>query len=297
MNHSVEIEKDSFLSNHELLDVLKLATDEERLQLKRILLNDKPPYAHILPYTAEKLYVEITSAGGNSLANMFRQQGNSYLDILDDVAKALLKKEHFVRYSDVAIIDNVHEYIYKERKKRNAQAENTLEARTKIIEEVNFQKGLDELRKHRSGRLKHAIEIEEKIIYRVMELSYEKMKPEEKLKFDEAVQAIALEKGLNGKKLSKGVAGLIVLGEMGGFTTYMLMSMFLSHLGMGVFGFSVFTGASSILGVILSPVGWVAVAGWVVWGVVTPSKTKMAKIVVTIALIRMRLIDEKLLDF
>lgn len=287
MNNLVEIEKDCFLSNHDLLEILKLASDEERLQLKRILLKDEPPYVHVLPYTPEKLYVEITSAGGNSLANIFRQHGNSYLDILDDVAKLLLKNDHFVRYKDIEIIDNVYDHMFYEKQKKKDQNQN--------ISEVNFQNSLVELKKHKSERHQHAAEIEEKIIYRVMELSYEKMKPEEKLEFDDAVQAIALEKGLNGKKLSKGVAGLIVLGEMGGFTTYMLMSMFLSQLGLGALGFSVFTGASTILGVILSPVGWVAVAGWVVWGLATPNKTKIAKLVVSIGLIRMRLIDEKLL--
>lgn len=71
------------------------------------------------------------------------------------------------------------------------------------------------------------------------------------------------------------------------------MSIFLSKIGFGVFGFSVFTGASTLLGVILGPVGWAATASWLLWGFASPSKTKMAKIVATIALIRLRVLEDE----
>ncbi|QQN38429.1 hypothetical protein [Acinetobacter sp. CS-2] len=130
-------------------------------------------------------------------------------------------------------------------------------------------------------------------MYKLLDISYSKMSDIEKQQFDQAVQNIALEKGLTNKKLARGVAGLIVLGEIGGFTTYMLMSIFLSKIGLGVFGFGVFTGASTLLGIVLGPVGWAAIATWVLWGFTSPNKTKISKIVATIALIRLRLHDEE----
>lgn len=141
--------------------------------------------------------------------------------------------------------------------------------------------------------MNHTVKLEEKIIYKFMEMTYEKMSIKEKLEFDKAIQALAIEKGIDSKKISSGVAGLIVIGELGGFTTYMLMSMALSKLGLGALGFGVFTGASSFLSIILGPVGWGAAGGYLLWSFAAPNKQKVSKIVLTIALIRMRLLEQK----
>lgn len=309
---SQPIKKYKFTSNLYLYKLLDKANNEERLQLTRILLKDRdrPPYIYHESLPTKKLVNEICLAGGNSFANIHRGEGNSYLDILDDVAKHILKKEKFARYEvferhDTAkfydfYIENFAMQIYF--KKHNIVLQ-------KGIEDLDSNWAIeDELRKtpekyaahlpqarraHEIYLNRHAQAIEERIIYKLLDISYSKMTDQEKQNFDQAVQQIALEKGLTNKKLAKGVAGLIVLGEVGGFTTYMLMSIFLSKIGLGIFGFGVFTGASTLLGVILGPVGWAASATWLLWGFATPSKTKMAKLVATIALIRLRIFDEE----
>src|SRR5690606_10517533 len=79
-----DISSELFLSNFDLTDLLKSANYEEKLNLSKILKNDQ--YLK-QPLESFSLYDEITSSGGNSLANFVREQGNSYLDIVIDVAK------------------------------------------------------------------------------------------------------------------------------------------------------------------------------------------------------------------
>lgn len=306
------LENNQFVSNFFLIQLLEKATEEERLQLTRIVRadRDRPPYIYHQALAARALVTEISNAGGNSFANVYRGQGNSYLDILDDVAKHILKKEKFARYETFQRYDSAQFYellledfamrIYFQKNNiilpdgiEHIQSNSAIrEALRKTPEK--YAAYLPQARRAYQRYLnRNAQAIEERIIYKLLDISYQKMSEAEKQNFDQAIQNIALEKGFTNKKLARGVAGLIVLGEMGGFTTYMLMSIFLSKIGLGVFGFGVFTGASTLLGLILGPVGWAASATWLVWGFASPSKTKMAKLVATIALIRLRIFDEE----
>lgn len=301
-----------FISNRYLLSLLCKATSEECLQLTRILKDDRDraPYIYNTPLSPDELLNEISIAGGNSFANVYRGQGNSYLDILDDVAKHILKKEKFPRYEIFERHDSAQFYefniddcamsIYFQRHnivlpKGHEHIQNNFEIRNNLRQTPEkYAPYLAQARRaHEIFLNRNAQAIEERIIYKLLDLTYNKMTEHEKNNFDQTVQRIALEKGLTNKKLAKGVAGLIVLGEMGGFTTYMLMSIFLSKIGLGIFGFGVFTGASTLLGIILGPVGWATSATWLLWGFASPNKTKMAKLVATIALIRLRVFDEE----
>lgn len=294
-----------FYANHELLQILSQATTEEKLQLTRILENDDTlPYQVNIPFSNEKLVRELTWCGGNTIANIFRGNGNSYLDMLDDVALLLkIPKNEYTPYSNLQGLDD--SYIYDEVIIKILCLEvicpelnlptSELTAAKKVYKNnvgkyVENKKHIEN-RSHKS-LINHTIKLEEKIIYKFMEMTYEKMSIKEKLEFDKAIQALAIEKGIDSKKISSGVAGLIVIGELGGFTTYMLMSMALSKLGLGALGFGVFTGASSFLSIILGPVGWGAAGGYLLWSFAAPNKQKVSKIVLTIALIRMRLLEQ-----
>ncbi|MCU4436090.1 hypothetical protein KTH93_11485 [Acinetobacter bereziniae] len=308
---SYNIQDEQFTSNHQLYSLLSKATKEEALQLTRIVKDDnKEPYKHSEQLAFNTLCHEITLAGGNSFANVLRSQGNSYWDILDDVAKLVLKKKDFKRYSQIKDYDNVSFFdkeVSNHAKQRYIKAKKIdfSQYADPKQEELNLLQILENDPKKyinyipQSNQLfcdhfnKHCLELEERILFELLEIKYSSLSEEKKREFDQAVQEIAIEKGLTSSKLSKGVGGLIVIGEMGGFTTYMLMSIFLSKIGMGVFGFGVFTGASTLLGVILGPVGWMASGSWILWEFASPRKNKMAKIVATVALIRLRLQEEE----
>lgn len=294
-----------FYANQEIYKVLNQATTEERLQITRILEGDvESPYKMHIPFKADKLVRELTWCGGNTIANIFRGSGNSYLDMLDDVALLLeIPKNQYVSYSGIAAIDD--SYMFEDIIIKTLCEEIICPELNMPISEVQaakkvyinnllkYEKQYEEIKlrlKRFTGE--HTLKLEETIIYKFMDMTYEKMSAKEKLEFDQAIQALAIEKGIDSKKISSGVAGLIVIGELGGFTTYMLMSMALSKLGLGVFGFGFFTGASSFLSIILGPVGWGAAGGYLLWSFAAPNKQKVMKIVLTVALIRMRLIEE-----
>lgn len=302
---------DVFTANQLLFSLLKKAKDDEKLQLTRVIEGDrKEPFKFHTAYEADKLCYEITIAGGNSLANTFRNQGNSYWDILDDVAKNVLKKEKFTRYSSIEQFDKVPYFNAKVKERAKLLCLNDQNLDFSMHEYPDIEKTIylnelenkpDLLKKYmpfasqqyRKEFNQHCLKLEEQIFLKLLDLKYSSMNEEEKNKFDQAVREIAVEKGLTSGTMSKGVAGLILIGEMGGFTTYMLMSMFISKIGLGVLGFGVFTGASTLLGIILGPIGWIASGSWILWDAASPNKNKMAQIVVIIALIRLRLQEEE----
>ena len=308
---SYNIRNEKFTANHHLYSLLSKATNEEALQLTRILKDDdKEPYENNTPLATNTLCHEITIAGGNSFTNKLRHQGNSYWDILDDIAKVVLKKQKFKRYSQIKDYDDISFYnkkMLEHAKQRyiKAQKIDFSQYADPKQEELNLLQQLDNEPEKIKNYIplasqlyfdhfnKHCLDLEKCIIFELFEFTYSSLSEEKKREFDQAVQEIAIEKGLTSSKLSKGVAGLILIGEMGGFTTYMLMSVFLSKIGLGVLGFGVFTGASTLLGVILGPVGWMASGSWILWEFASPRKNKMAKIVATVALIRLRLQEEE----
>lgn len=111
---SYNIRNEKFTANHHLYSLLSKATNEEALQLTRILKDDdKEPYENNTPLATNTLCHEITIAGGNSFTNKLRHQGNSYWDILDDIAKVVLKKQKFKRYSQIKDYDDISFYNKK----------------------------------------------------------------------------------------------------------------------------------------------------------------------------------------
>lgn len=185
-----------FLSNSELIDVLREATNDELLSLSRIVEEEEIKK----PLSISALKKEICSIGGHTLANLCRNEGVSYLDLMIDVAKEL-------KISDLKSYN--HEVIYFDKTES-----------LKFSKDDSIDKGI-----------KYAEEIEEKIILKVLELSYEKMSKKEKKSFDEQINIVAKDFDSNINSYHAGTAGLLTLGKAGGFTTY--------------------TGATTLLGMIL----------------------------------------------
>ena len=74
------------------------------------------------------------------------------------------------------------------------------------------------------------------------------MTPDQKKIFDTRVQEVANQFGVSSTKGLAGGAGLLVLGNLGGFAAYTLMTSVLSTLSFGALGFGAYTAASSLLG-------------------------------------------------
>lgn len=235
-----------FISNHVLKEVLEQATYEEKLSLTKIL----EPYQNE-PYTATKLQNDICREGGHGIVNLWRNQGTGYLDIVDEVTDEL----------------NVRELpSYNFSVKYYEEKENL-----RYSEEVSRQKGIE-----------YAEKAEEKIILKLLELVYEKLDDDKKEEFDKQINKVAQKFDSSMTKSLSGAAGLLAIGNFGGFATYTFLTSALSTVSIGTLGFGAYTAATSLLSIALGPLGWTALG---IAGVLALGKPKYEKLIPIVAII------------
>lgn len=252
-----------FVSNGELRRLLERASVEERLALTNVL---HPKAATAL--NAVELQQQICLAGGHGVANWLRGQGNGYVDIVRDVALAL-KIPDMPSYTGGKTFYGASLWKWDE---------------LSIIKTENR-----DLKECRCRGLEFVEEAETKILLKLLELTYSKLGPAEREAFDNRLRDVAARFGERSTKGLAGAAGLLVIGNLGGFATFTLMSTVLSTISLGTLGFGAYTAASSALGLILGPVGWIALgfAGVHVLG--KPSLKTTIPLVAQIAMLRQRI--------
>ena len=254
-----------FLSNKVLRNLLSGASDEEKLYLTQLLdKNQKIPYSH------EKLQEEICKCGGHGISNFIRGQGTGYLDIIDDIAKELKIEELIPPY-----------YSANEEELSISHFDDILLLKT--TKEDGIRRGVE-----------YAEKVEEEIIIKLLEVSYEKMSPEEKVVFDKKINEVAQRFGSDPSKKLIGTAGLMVLGNLGGFATYTFLTTAMSAISMGTLSFGVYTSATSALSLFLGPVGWAGLGVATLYTLGKPKYQKLIPIVATIGSIRQRIKYEQL---
>lgn len=135
------------------------------------------------------------------------------------------------------------------------------------------------------------LKLESLILEGVFAMAYKNMSPMQKLDFDRKVRDIAI---ANGKNMSGvgGAAAAMLLAELGGFATFTLLSSVLGAISFGLLPFGVYTAASSVLGTVLGPVGWVGLGLFALAKLGEPDFKKTIPIVIKIAIIRSRISDE-----
>ncbi len=245
-----------FLSNGVLRDLLSKVTPEERLDLTKIISPEsKKPYDHL------KLQREICRTGGHSVINFFRGQGTSYLDMVDDVVDKLkidgLPSYHEEK-SPIYKFDDISSLAYPESK--------------------CIQLGVD-----------YAEKAEEKIILKILEISYKNMSPDERKNFDKQINEVAEKFGSSSAGKLAGASGLVVLGKLGGFATYTFLTTTMSAISFGTFGFGAYVTATTWLSYFLGPPGWIAIGTYGAYKLGQPNMEKVIKIVVGVGTIRQRL--------
>jgi len=244
---------EKFISNIELRKLLEQATYEERLSITKVLDNSQDK-----PFSAEELQKEICWEGGHGVVNIFRGEGTGYLDIIDDVADELNIKSLPSYHLKVKYFDD-----------------NDL---LRFDKEVALQKGIE-----------YAEKAEEKIILKLLEIIYDKLDDDKKLKFDEELNKVAQNYNTSMTAKLTGATGLIVLGNLGGFATYTFLTTALSTISMGTLGFGAYTAATSLLSIALGPVGWAGLGLVGVFAIGKPSYEKLIPIVAMIGAIRQRI--------
>lgn len=252
-----------FLSNEVLLDVLRRASRDEHLALTNLLF---PSAAQAL--SSEDLQRQICRVGGHGVANWFRGQGTGYIDMLDDVVSGLK-------------IDGLPSYMGQPW--RDGLSLWKIDERSIILSE---KRNIDECRQHGNEYVEAA---EGKILLKLLEVAYGRMTDEQRRLFDARVREVAAQFGGNPSKSLAGGAGLLVIGNLGGFATYTLVSTVLGTLSFGALGFGAYTAASSALSVVLGPVGWLALGAAGLHAYSKPSLKQTVPLVANVAAIRQRL--------
>lgn len=243
----------NFISNDVLIELLEQATEEERLSLT-IVLNEHQKQA----YSSQKIQRELSFAGGNSLMNLYRGEGTGYIDIVDDVLSKLEITGFPSYYLEI----------------RHCDEKDALE----FDESTARQKGIEYLEK-----------AEEQTILKLLEKAYENMSDQDKVSFDEQMNKVAAGFDSNIAPNLSGAAGLMVLGNMGGFTTYTFLTTAMSTITMGTLGFGAYTAATSFLSILLGPVGWAGLGAFAVYSIGSENYKKTIPCVAIIGAIRQRI--------
>ena len=140
--------------------------------------------------------------------------------------------------------------------------------------------------------LKYTLELEQKIILHLLEKSYDSLNEVDKENFDKELQKVIQTHGETSNKNLVGTAGLLALGNMGGFATYTFLTSAMSVLSFGTLSFGAYTAATSMLSVVLGPVGWTALGIWAIFKLGQPNYKELIPIVLTVGLIRQRIMFE-----
>ena len=239
----------NFLSSDLLLKTLRCASLEEHLALTKSLSENA-----VRPLSPEKLQEQICLSAGYSVFNALRGEGVAYSQLLFDAAETLKVEKLKSRYGK----------FYKElsfSELDRLKSENTKEIPDNI-RRIAVEAYVDDL--------------ERKLLAKLMSVAYESATPEQRVAVDAKLAAFA--KTAEGKNLSglPTSAALLVIGNLGGFATYTLMSALLSAMSLGTLGFGAYTFASSLLSVVLGPAGWLMLGAYSAVKLVGQIKDKLS---------------------
>ena len=140
----------------------------------------------------------------------------------------------------------------------------------------------------------YALKVEEKIILKLLEMTYKQLDDNKKEEFDKQINKVAQKFDSNITKGLSGTAGLLALGNLGGFATYTFLTTSLSTISMGTLGFGAYTAATSLLSIVLGPVGWAGLGIAGIFALGRPSYQKLIPIVAIVGAIRQRIEYEKI---
>jgi uncharacterized protein YaaW (UPF0174 family) len=218
---------------------------------------------------------------------------------VDDQIESLLKqanKEELISLLKIVDDSAIEKDINREVPQRIIETLFTsgyLQSLTQVADklDVKYNKSMYKL-ESKNLSIKVISDLEKKILNNFLQLGYKQMSDAEKSKFDREVKDIATEFG-HSKKGVVGAAGLMTIANLGGFSTYMLMSSFHSSVSLGTLGFGAYTAASSMLSTIIGPVGWAALGLYAIYKFSKPNYKKLIPGVILVALIRQRIEYDK----
>ena len=253
----------NYLSNVILGKVLSEAQEEERLALTRVLNADTS-----VALRPDELGKKMRRCAGHGVGNFIRGgEGVPYAELLNDAAGDLkvdkLKSIYSKIHGNLALceLDRLS----------NSDANSMDQAlRLRLVDG-------------------YVDELERKLLAKLMSVAYEKATPAQRAEIDAKVANFAKSQGGKGISGLSTSAALLVIGNLGGFATYTLMSTVLSVVSVGTLGFGAYTLASSLLSVVLGPVGWLSLAAYGVFRFGSADEAKVVQLAATCAMTSQRL--------
>ncbi len=254
---------DKYLSSAMLVEALTRAEPEEREALNKAL-HDSPSKA----LSPTELQGEICAVAGHSLGNFLRGgTGVTYAELLFDAAAHLkvedVKSRYLPHHEGLCLAEL--DRLSADKAKHVAQ-----DVRRKLVDT-------------------YVDELERKLLGKLMCVAYERATPEQRAVVDAKVAELT--NSQEGKSLSglSTSAALLVVGNLGGFATYTLMSTVLSAFSLGTLGFGAYTFASSLLSVVLGPAGWLSLAAYGLFKLGSADAGKTIRLAATCAMTSQRL--------
>ena len=254
---------DRYLSSLMLGEILTRAEQEERDALATAL-HDGAAKA-MAPST---LQAEICAAAGHSFGNFLRGgRGVPYAELLFDAAQHLKVegvKSRFLPFHGELCLAEL------DRLSSDKANQVQLDARLELVDN-------------------YVDELERKLLAKLMIVAYEQATPAQRAAVDAKLAEFAASpegKNLSGLSTS---AALLVVGNLGGFATYTLVSTVLSTLSLGMLGFGAYTFASSLLSVVLGPAGWLSLAAYGIFKLGSADAGKTVRLAAICAMTSQRL--------
>ena len=132
-----------------------------------------------------------------------------------------------------------------------------------ILEKICEKKGIKNMRSN------SVYEIEQLILENKFNAIYNSLNEEDKKKFDQEIQKIALQRGLSTDQAkSISAIGTLAGANLAGFGLYIMASTVVGGLTSAIgltLPFAFYTGMSSVLSIVTGPVGWIAGLGYVAY--------------------------------
>lgn len=256
-----------FLSNNILNNLISKATEDELCSLSRLIDKDSKEV-----YSYDYIQQEICLIGGHSVSNVYR--GFSSDKLFEGIFDFDISKVSDAFDSKGTSYLDILDDIIKE-----------LDIKTNI----QYSSEFDDNKNYTEKAVLFTEEAERLIATKILEKKYELMTEKEKKEFNEKMNILINKSLSTNTKYYSGVAGLLVIAKMGGFTTYTLLTSVMSSISLGTLGFGAYTAMTSALSIAIGPIGWAGLGLATIYKFGEPNIEKLIPIVIVIGALRQRI--------
>ena len=129
---------------------------------------------------------------------------------------------------------------------------------------------------------------ESRLVQRIIRVAFNQLTPAQREQYGDALRANLPKHEQDNVHLYM-AGGALVIGNLGGFGTYVAMSSLLSVLSAGLLPFGAYTAASTAMAIVLGPIGWTTLAAVVIKKLGEPDRNRVTMMAAMLAMARLAL--------